>query len=364
MNEWVRVERQLTGVWVRPEFIAIIGSSQAGVLLSQIVYWFKPGLAGTSKLRVKRKGILWLAKRRADWARECGLSPRQYDTAIAKLIKLEVVETKIFHFAGHPTVHLRLLEPGLERLKSQIGDSHITEVGNPNHESVIPYTETTYRDYDREQADAASAAEEKEPVGLVPKAMPHKHVEEAPRAIADWMAERPVLAEQKAGRFTAGEWLMKASDILKNCQTQMGLREVRLTTNSLAMAWKRTVAEKYGGFVKELTQKEVGQLKMYLQKLGEQAPEVMAIVLDHWGDFVLETKYLKGLSSTPERPVIGFLLQYYDIAMNMYLQSIAHPEPEPIDGTVCDKAVINVHPPKPKEDIATLEDVMAALAKY
>lgn len=361
VNKWVEVERQLTGVWVRPELVTIAGSLAAGVLLSQIVYWFRPGGSGKRKLRVKREGLFWLAKRRVDWAKECGLSPRQYDTAIAKLIKLEVVEAKIFHFAGHPTTHIRILEQGLEKLcKSQIGDLHITEVGNPNHESVIPYTETTDIDYEQIKADATTVAAVEQQIG-VKEQMPHKLVEEA-REIDDWMAERPVLAEQKAGKFTAREWLTKAQEILKSCQGKMGLREVRLAANSLSMAWKRMAAEEYGGDVKELTNKEIGQLKMYLQKAGEQAPQVMEFAIREWGGFAFKARCYKGLSTAPDRPAIGFLLQHYDVAMNMQLiaKSVAQPAKKFCMPEIPKKTVVHEKP----MDIATLEDVMAALAEY
>lgn len=365
MNEWVEVERQLSGVWVRPEFTAIAGSSQAGLLLSQIVYWFTPGSSGTSKLRIKRESLLWLAKRRVDWAKECGISPRQYDTAIAKLIKLEVVETKIFHFAGHPTTHIRLqLDKLAELCKSQVGDFHVTKKGNPNHESVIPYTETTDIDYEQIKAGATAVAVN-EPVGVVSVAVTHKPVEEAPRVIDDWVAERPGLAEQKLKTvFTIEEWMTKASDILKSYrQKEMPYKAVGLTANSLSMAWKRMFSEKYEVYAKDFTHKEVGQMRQYLQKTGELAPKVMEFVLKNWVSFVLEAKYHKGLNTTPERPVIGFLLQHHDVAVNLYLQSIAKPKPvAKLDKPeIVQKVKTKVKEP---EDIATIEDVMAALAEY
>ena len=86
MNKTINIAKNMTCVIaVRPEYVKFAGAS-AAVLLSQIVYW-----CSNNRLRVKRDGRMWLAKRRVDWADECGMTPRQYDTAIKKLMaKLKV----------------------------------------------------------------------------------------------------------------------------------------------------------------------------------------------------------------------------------------------------------------------------------
>ena len=67
----------------------------AGVLLSQIVFWFLPGRNG-SKLRIEHQGRPWLAKARADWHDECRISPKQFDRAIKILRSRGLVETRVF----------------------------------------------------------------------------------------------------------------------------------------------------------------------------------------------------------------------------------------------------------------------------
>lgn len=143
-------------VLVDARYTEMFGSA-AGNLLSQIVYWFKPGKSGKTKLRVRREGCLWLAKRRQDWAVECGLSPRRYDTAVSKLISAGVVKKEVWRFAGSPTVHLHLVKARLSHL---FGDLEITDLSDSNDLPVISYTETT-TETTAESEDLAAAPQKR-----------------------------------------------------------------------------------------------------------------------------------------------------------------------------------------------------------
>ena len=80
----------------------------AGLLLSQIVYWFLPSKNGKSKLRIHRNGKDWLAKRREDWWKEIRITPKQYDRAISILVNKNFVKCSTFKFNGNPTVHITI----------------------------------------------------------------------------------------------------------------------------------------------------------------------------------------------------------------------------------------------------------------
>jgi len=82
----------------------------AGLLLSQIIYWYLPNKTGDSKLRVKKEGIYWIAKSHDEWYEEIRFSRRNFDTAIKKLVQLNLIEKQIFRFSGTPTIHIRLIE--------------------------------------------------------------------------------------------------------------------------------------------------------------------------------------------------------------------------------------------------------------
>jgi len=84
------------------------GDLLAGLMLSQIIYWYSPRKDGKSRLRVFKRGHYWIAKARYEWWNETRMSPKQADRALAKLKQLGLIEKRIFKFDGRPTVHLRL----------------------------------------------------------------------------------------------------------------------------------------------------------------------------------------------------------------------------------------------------------------
>ncbi|MEK5105007.1 hypothetical protein MKX83_24000 [Cytobacillus sp. FSL M8-0252] len=96
---------------VKKTYIDISDDFMSGVLLSQIVYWYLPNKEGKSKLRVKKDGHFWIAKKVEDWHEEIRFSRRNYETAIKKLVEKEIVVKKRFKFNGTPTTHIRLNIP-------------------------------------------------------------------------------------------------------------------------------------------------------------------------------------------------------------------------------------------------------------
>ncbi len=136
---------------VKRIYVDLTGDLATAMLLSQIIYWHLPGDEG-SKLRVKRNGKQWLAKGRADWWDECRITTKQFDRSIAILRTLNLVETKLFRFAGSPTVHIHLNLPALmEGVKSILtkgqkpvlyrkGKNQITERGRTITESTTEIT--------------------------------------------------------------------------------------------------------------------------------------------------------------------------------------------------------------------------------
>lgn len=89
-------------------YVDITGDVLTAILLSRILYWFLPGKTGNSKIRIFKDNKEWIAKKRSDWKNECRISPSQFDRSIKILKKLGLVDTKVYKFAGEPTVHINL----------------------------------------------------------------------------------------------------------------------------------------------------------------------------------------------------------------------------------------------------------------
>ena len=167
---WEKMSRDT--IDVKKVYIDIAEDLVAGVLLSQIIYWYLPDQEGKTKLRVERDGQLWLVKGREDWWEECRISPKQFDRAIAILQKKGLVEKKIFKFNGNPTTHIRLnfdvliqyLSVFTQRVKtnlpkgekpnSPLGKNEIDERGKSITENT---TEITNIDYNNNSSDDEEA---------------------------------------------------------------------------------------------------------------------------------------------------------------------------------------------------------------
>ena len=95
------------------------GNAAAALMLSQIVYWYRPSKDGKPKLRVLHDGMWWIAKSYVDWRGEVGLTLEQARHCVRYLVGRKIIETKIFKFDGSPTMHLRLVAAhGSQMLKS------------------------------------------------------------------------------------------------------------------------------------------------------------------------------------------------------------------------------------------------------
>lgn len=103
--DWERRSRDT--IDVKRCYIDIAGDLVAGILLSQIMYWFLPDKEGNPKLRVKdRDGMSCLAKNRDDWKKECRISARKYDRAIKILQKKGFIKVQNSMFKGKRTPFL------------------------------------------------------------------------------------------------------------------------------------------------------------------------------------------------------------------------------------------------------------------
>ena len=182
--QWEAVSRDT--IDVKRVYIDLAGDLVAGILLSQIIYWHLPGKDGKPRLRVRRHGHSWLAKRREDWWEEVRITTKQFDRAIKILEDLGFVETAVYRFGGSPTKHIRILwESFLEALVTERGKSTLPKgkersLPKVNMESdqtgIICSTEITTEITTENTAVAATAAKKTEPTTSHPDQ-------------ADWTAE-------------------------------------------------------------------------------------------------------------------------------------------------------------------------------
>lgn len=127
-------------------YVDIADDLIAGVLLSQIVFWFLPNKHGDSKLRVNKEGHQWLVRGRDDWWEECRIKPRQYDSAIKKLVGRGVIATSIFKFNGETKIHIRIVWEKFLDLQNTILNPPETAHETPETLDTIGINESVNRD--------------------------------------------------------------------------------------------------------------------------------------------------------------------------------------------------------------------------
>ena len=90
---------------VKRIYIDITGDLAAGVLLSQIMYWYLPIRGGElPRLSQTQYGVFhddkwWLVKKRTDWWEECRLKPKQFDYYLDNLIKKGFILTRVAYLS-------------------------------------------------------------------------------------------------------------------------------------------------------------------------------------------------------------------------------------------------------------------------
>lgn len=105
---WERTSRDT--IDVKKIYIDMVDDLIAGVMLSQIVYWYLPSHEGNTKIRIIKGGKEWIAKSRHEWWDECRISPKQVDRALRLLVKAGIIETKLYKFNNTPTKHIRIIK--------------------------------------------------------------------------------------------------------------------------------------------------------------------------------------------------------------------------------------------------------------
>lgn len=160
---------------VKKIYIDVVDDLVAGVLLSQIIYWFLPGENGKSKLSQQYKDKLCLTKNRNDWWDECRITEKQYDRAIKILIQLELVVVKTSKWNGNPAHFIWLdTEKLWERVKTILTKGEYQDypkVNNDIDQRGITYnnTETTKTETTTENINTFAPSYEKTHSSQPPK---------------------------------------------------------------------------------------------------------------------------------------------------------------------------------------------------
>lgn len=126
---------------------------------------------------------------------------------------------------------------------------------------------------------------------------------------------------------------------------------------SLPFKWKHLMGVTFpeqNHRVKNLTSKELGQLRAYERSLlqaGEDPFAVLDCIIPNWETFAKKAEALKNIHGHPLEPHIGFLLAHCDVAVRFFRQSIATPERPVIQPRQEPSVSKEKTAPAPKEEV-------------
>jgi hypothetical protein len=134
--EWEKAS--LDTIDVKKIYIDVAGGDLiAGLMLSQIIYWYLPDKTGQKdKLRVFHDNENWIAKTYKDWWNEIRISKSQAERAIRILVNRGIIEKKVFKFCGEPTTHIRILKDNFLR-QMELAKSKENEALNKRNGSLL-----------------------------------------------------------------------------------------------------------------------------------------------------------------------------------------------------------------------------------
>jgi len=336
----------------------LVGDHAAVVVLCQIIYWHE------GRLRVPRKGQLWLAKSRSEMCAETGITLDQYKRIMPMLVKQGWIRLERGLFNNKVTPMIQLTEKGRHAIIPEEPPTPTTLVlppANPLTESTTENTDTDrsctpFDDQDHRVPSQYQTGEDRERRREervpVPREKERREVEDVQEQSADvkhatiQIVGVPVQpAEPKKVMW------MKAEDILKAHKGPLH--------GNLGAYWKSQCEVEFGGFQKALTGKECGQLKQLHKSLKEETRPVISYVISHWWKFASRAAASAGMSSWPVDPHIGFLLKHHAVAVNLLSLKQALPppaaEPLPPPAINCSGTEEQPYVPSPQELTELLE---------
>ena len=310
--------------FVRKDRLKVANNDLAvALLLSQIVYWHEPGKNGKTKLRVRKKvdgqWHFFIAKARGEWMEECGLTIKQYRRAMKVLRERNLADFRIFLFNGKITPHVRLVVENYEDALAGRGQSivptTVQSIVPTGVQSIVP----TWV-----QSSTVTTTETTTVISFCGKpATPgEKKLEKSVHSGKD-IGEKPKTEKMK---------VMKAKTLDEVLEEKKQEKELKLANpsgqKSIQFMWKQHMAREFGktvnGELMEITKRQAGQLKMFAKKIGPQANDVLAYTIKYWSKFANEAKNQKGAVNLPTTPTTDYLLKFWDVALELFVQSIAN----------------------------------------
>lgn len=339
--------------------VLMAGSPTAAILLYRICYWHP-------YRKVEAGGELWVAKARAEWMDETGLTLEQYKSAAATLQKRQLViiqqrkyGTRTISFARLSVRGEEVLSGSLPKIGPEAVESNDTTQVEANDatgevvntppgwgQNTPPYImgDTVIGDTITEilQGEAYDLTAESE----------QKNTETGTKPLDSALSPDYPSKGTEAPMVTIQQLKEQGGKAHKPKTLSVTVKKAKLEK-----LWLTALAELTGKFVAPLTSKDKGQLALIEKQCGSFAEKMLPRVVKDWSAFADSVKASAGLKTIPAMPHIGFLLSQVAAAV-MFCQTTEDATNVPkIAKAAKPQAQVPTGPKKP-----SLEEVMKILS--
>lgn len=274
MDLW-SIYRSYDGVLYKPALARRFGGAVAGLVLSQVLYWFMPDERGRPRARVVVDGSIWLAQTYLDWEAATALSEYQVRSVLQGLEARGILRLRKAMIPGRGW--LLCVQPDQSRLTSILAGLE-TEAPHPSFSGVDP------------KKLAGGPKETSAPIR---------------KDLLEICGETETVAS--------------AREVLKAYEAKQGQNPARLEH-----LWLKTLGQQTGQMQPPLTRKAQGMFKRVQDTLGDQASTQLQAILGDWQSFCLQVMSDKGLRQTPDKPSLPFLVSHLNIALAFGRQQVVN----------------------------------------
>lgn len=307
---------QTPALYSAAQMVGALGDHATAVVFFQIGYWHD------GRLRVKRKGTMWLAKSREDMCRETGITLDQYKRIIPRLRDLGLIRTERGLFDNRVTPFIQLTEQGWTLLRPESANRLVVKPANqlvaPDTNQLVAHdtnliTETTSETTTETTAETATCG------CLLP--LPSNAPAEMGEAVIQEVKNTEKEQNNNLKDVVSSVLAMDSKQVLEQFNQKAQKTEHLKGLNGMCLLWKKHMAQETAGYQKPLAGKEVGQLKHVFKHLGDQSIEVLGWTLRHWQFFANRVSTLKGIDKQPMVPHVGFFCQHFEVATQLIAQA-------------------------------------------
>lgn len=274
------------------------------IVLSRLLYWFKPMSNGKSRLKVERNGKKWYRCPRRQIAMDCKLSPKVFRLAQQKLVDAGILEVASW-FEDKEKCHnyhinLSALEALLDGKVNCPFGHFIPKVNCPFGHFCKPHLYNVFKTYKKDL---------------------HARVKTKQKPSKENSISLPILEEKKEiKKFSLPDLEKGKNKTMPTAQevlTAFKEKKESKTTitgsqDSLALTWVKEVSGITGNFCPPLTMKEKGMLGRVAKAIGkEKALKALQEALRDWLAFTHRVKVNKGLKTAPAIPTVPYFTTHY-----------------------------------------------------